>query len=41
MNVGIIQIFLIENYPWVIYASLNDRDWARFGEWAWVGRVYE
>jgi len=37
-----ISVFLIENYPWVIWTEfggdmLKIGRW--FGEWAWVGRV--
>lgn len=36
-----IIIFLIENYPWVNWADLGPTTNAgKFGEWAWVGRVY-
>jgi hypothetical protein len=33
-----IHVYLIENYPWVWFSSLNWNDYAKFGEWAWVGR---
>jgi hypothetical protein len=35
-----ITLFLIENYPWCYFMSLKWQDYARYGEWAWVGRVY-
>ena len=38
-----LTIFLIENYPWVncsLIPNLSLDKFAKFGEWAWVGRVY-
>jgi hypothetical protein len=36
-----IYIFVVENCPWCLWVSLNWKDYARWGEWAWVGREYE
>lgn len=30
----------IENEPWSFWCSIVWRDYARWGEWAWVGREY-
>jgi hypothetical protein len=41
---GLIQVYLVENHPWVLWSSLRFSDWQRLarrvGEWAWVGRDY-
>lgn len=34
-----ITLFFAENCPWCYWSSLAWRDYARWGEWAWVGRV--
>jgi len=34
-----IHLFLAENCPWCYWASLRWTDYARWGEWAWVGRA--
>lgn len=34
-----IHLFLAENCPWCLWASLRWSDYARYGEWAWVGRA--
>lgn len=33
-----IHLFLVENCPWCLWVSFNWNDYAKFGEWAWVGR---
>jgi hypothetical protein len=37
-----ICIFLIENFPWVFWTSLGQKDYMNLGhhvgEWMWVGR---
>lgn len=37
-----IHVFLIENYPWVLWCNLTGdltKIGRHIGEWAWVGRV--
>lgn len=29
---------MVENCPWCLWTSLNWKDYAHWGEWAWVGR---
>jgi hypothetical protein len=37
----VICLFLIENDPWVWLWDMGPgTNLGRFGEWAWVGRVY-
>lgn len=37
-----IMLFFIENSPWVYWCDLGATTNAgRWGEWAWVGRVYD
>ncbi len=34
-----IHLFVVENCPWCYWSSLVWKNYAQFGEWAWVGRV--
>lgn len=36
-----VTIFLVGFCPWCYWTSMDWRDYAQFGEWAWVGRDYE
>jgi hypothetical protein len=36
-----ITLFMAENCPWCYWSSLVWSSYARWGEWAWVGRVYD
>jgi hypothetical protein len=36
-----IHIFNIESCPWCYWCSIVWTDYAKWGEWAWVGRDYE
>jgi hypothetical protein len=36
-----LYIYLAENCPWCYFWSFIVTEYGKFGEWAWVGRVYK
>jgi hypothetical protein len=37
---GLVVVFNAASCPWCYWSSIRWQDYGRWGEWAWVGRVY-